>query len=117
MAKYLFKIAQNDYPMPDSAYRTAIGRAYYAAFLEARIYASENMNFVCSKTGKDHTNLADFYKNSKDGTIRYIGEYLFKLKKWRTISDYDIPAEFKMPIKEQAKDAITHSMKIFSKLN
>ncbi|WNY25979.1 HEPN domain-containing protein [Methanolapillus millepedarum] len=116
ISKYLFKVAQNDCPIPDSAYRSAISRAYYAAFLEARSYAANRMDFSSSKTGKDHTILANFYKKSKEHSVQDIGDYLFKLKKWRLISDYDIPAEYSVPIKEQAKDAILHSIQIFSKL-
>ncbi|MDV0447813.1 hypothetical protein MsAg5_17300 [Methanosarcinaceae archaeon Ag5] len=117
LSKCLIKKTPKECFLSESVYRTAIGRAYYAAFLEVRNYAAKNDGFISSKTGKDHKNLEIHFNRSADYSFRQIGHKLAKLKKWRTLSDYEMSPNFEIPIEKTAKRAVREATQIFSKLN
>ncbi|WNY26351.1 HEPN domain-containing protein [Methanolapillus ohkumae] len=112
ISRFLVQTVKKEGSMSESFYKTAISRAYYAAFLESRIYAEKRMNFIGSKTGIDHKQLAACYQKSKNSSVRSVGHKLSKLKKWRSFSDYEIAASVQ-PTEKTAKEAIYYAQQIF----
>lgn len=70
----------------ESAYRTAVSRAYYAAFCHARNYARDNQGYKPSYDDEDHKNIREHYRMVKMYTI---ARFLDHLRLWRNTCDYD----------------------------
>jgi len=94
----------------EAAYRTAISRAYYACFLEARRIAFSNCSVAMrTKDGitneKDirHKSLQYYLKNSPDKPVRQLGEDLSDLQAIRIDADYIMALAVRA---EHAQDAI-----------
>ena len=66
--------------------RSAISRAYYAAFCHARNYSRDWLKFVPNHTADDHGRLRAFLK---DGKRRGIALKLDQLRQWRNAADYE----------------------------
>lgn len=66
--------------------RCAVGRAYYAAFCHARMYAVRHQGFVASGGAFDHGNLAAHFVTV--GMPR-VSQRLGQLRSWRNQCDYD----------------------------
>lgn len=90
VAKYLFTSANDQKIPPEAGYRSAISRAYYAAFCHAKYYAKDNFSFSPADNDRDHLLLRDFLK--KNGRME-IARHLTHLRQWRNESDYDDPAK------------------------
>ncbi len=65
--------------------RSAVSRAYYAAFCHARNYAKVKLRFIPTGTAKDHIRLRDHFKKVKP----QIASQLERLREWRNQCDYD----------------------------
>ncbi len=65
--------------------RSAVSRAYYAAFCHARNYSRDWLKFVPNHTADDHGRLRAFLK---DGKRRSIALKLDQLRQWRNDADY-----------------------------
>lgn len=77
-------------PGPEEAsLRTAISRAYYAAFRSAMDAAQAREGFVPTHTGQDHALVRQHYQSHSDTTHRKIGTYLGRLCDNRNKADYD----------------------------
>lgn len=83
------------HPLPaEAAQRSAVSRAYYAAFCHARNYAERHIppNFVRSKKrplaqrGNDHMELPEFYLKCDR---RGIADPLVRLRDLRNLCDYE----------------------------
>lgn len=73
----------------EAAYRSAISRAYYAAFCHAKYFAKDNFGFEPSDSAEDHRDLKDhFQRSGKNDVFRK----LQRLRQWRNSSDYDDPS-------------------------
>ena len=70
----------------EAAYRSAVSRAYYAAFCRAREYAIQHLGFRPSNTPSDHGRLASHYLVRG---MLLIWQYLDDLRYWRNLCDYD----------------------------
>jgi uncharacterized protein (UPF0332 family) len=68
--------------------RTAVSRAYYAAFCHARNYAERHMRFHPTRKGRDHYLLRN-HLSSKGDPWDGIAELLNELQLWRNQCDYD----------------------------
>ena len=66
--------------------RCAVSRAYYAAFCHARNFARDNLDFVPSGYGDDHSGVRRHYKNK--GKL-HIYTKLGHLNVWRGQCDYN----------------------------
>ncbi|MDV0447862.1 hypothetical protein MsAg5_17790 [Methanosarcinaceae archaeon Ag5] len=110
-------MASSNCPKANSARRSAISRAYYSAYLQAKDFAIQKMNFVSRKKSSEHRQIADFFLLSKNPAYKEIGYYLFKLRMWRNTSDYDIPSEIDASITEKTNEAIRLADDILSKLS
>ncbi len=85
LAKMLGGLGESRYSQ-EAAERSAVSRAYYAAFCWARNYAEQRFNFKRSGTGKDHKCLREFLK--QQGKLQMASD-LNKLRNWRNTCDYD----------------------------
>lgn len=65
--------------------RSAISRAYYAAFCHARNYARDNRGFIPKNTDADHAGVKEHFKNSR---TRGVASALDQLRQWRNDADY-----------------------------
>jgi uncharacterized protein (UPF0332 family) len=71
---------------PEAAERSAVSRAYYAAFCWARNYAQKNLGFQPDGKPSDHTKLREHFQNK--GYLE-LASGLNKLREWRNACDYD----------------------------
>lgn len=75
----------------DEAYRrSAVSRAYYAAFGVARKYAKANLGLVLSNTAADHKAVAQILFDSGDVDMLAAANNLKRLRRERNDADYDI---------------------------
>jgi hypothetical protein len=71
--------------------RSALGRAYYAAFCHARNYARDYLGFRPRYDGDDHGALREKLKRGKR---RGVSDRLEQLRKWRNDCDYKEEVDF-----------------------
>ena len=71
-----------------AAERSAISRAYYAAFHTARTYFLMRGGRLAYQGG-DHGLIANWFKDSGDGELRRIGFDIERLRRVRRVADYD----------------------------
>jgi len=85
LARYLAGMGGTLYS-PEAAYRSAVSRAYYAAFCWVRNYAAIKLGFKPQKSPDDHRRLREHLKSQG-----YVGlaSNLNKLREWRNNCDYD----------------------------
>jgi len=77
-------------PGPEEAsLRSAISRAYYAAFHVARNLGRDRGEFTLTETGRDHWLVKHHFMSSSDRTRQKIGLDLDRLYDYRTSADYD----------------------------
>lgn len=77
-------------PEREAMLRSAISRAYYAAFLLARNYLrDQDGDKAISKLSQVHIYVADKFSSSKNQVRRNIGWKLYLLRKMRNSADYD----------------------------
>jgi len=70
----------------EAAHRSAVSRAYYAAFCHARNYARDSEGFLPSRGPKDHELVRDHYqRKGRPG----LALDLDRLRAWRNRCDYD----------------------------
>lgn len=86
-----FLAGNGDTYTPESAFRTAVSRAYYAAFCAARGYASDHQRFMPSYTGADHGDLREHFRRQSVNDKRWlkVASKLQQIGIWRTTCDYD----------------------------
>jgi len=69
----------------EAARRSAVSRAYYAAFCWARGYAETNLGFRRTGTAEDHRLLRELFKKRKP----LLASTLNRLRGWRNDCDYE----------------------------
>jgi len=69
--------------------RTAISRAYYAAFGAALAWRQACRFFEPLKDGTDHQELWAAFSDSSDEDERYVGQLGHRLRRRRNAADYD----------------------------
>lgn len=70
----------------EAAFRSAVSRAYYAAYNHACVYAENNFSFTRTREAEDHVRLRDLFRGKGKSTI---ADDLDDLRKWRNTCDYD----------------------------
>ena len=80
---------------PESLLRTALSRAYYAAFCHSRNYAQAWLQFAARDDADDHGRLRAHLKTKKR---RGVSERLDRLRQWRNESDYHDAVSFDLLI-------------------
>lgn len=73
----------------ESRFRTAISRAYYAAFCSARATAASQDGLMISYAGEDHNRVTAHFRFARDPLRRKIGWDLKRLRDFRNQADYD----------------------------
>lgn len=68
--------------------RSAISRAYYAAFCKARNYLRDNENSSLSEGPEAHVEVQNKFLQSRDRRRKEIGENLNRLRAFRNRADY-----------------------------
>jgi uncharacterized protein (UPF0332 family) len=72
----------------EAAQRSAVSRAYYAAFCCLRNYAEKHLGFRRKKGPSDHQKLGEYLKKRGEDW-RSIVDCLRELRVWRNDCDYD----------------------------
>jgi uncharacterized protein (UPF0332 family) len=105
----------------EAAYRSAMSRAYYACFLEARKVAFNNCDPNVRKRGKiynegriGHEPLSWYLKQSSNFTIKMLGSDLANLHGVRKDADYNMSKSIAI---EDAVDAIDNANDFLSNLS
>jgi len=103
----------SDPELGEASYRTAISRAYYAAFHEVvQRYANKKGLELSNLIFENHQNFIRKLKEERSfGEFRKIGNQLHGLKKDRTRADYKLDQDIATPM---VKKSITISRKIFT---
>jgi uncharacterized protein (UPF0332 family) len=73
----------------EAALRTAVSRAYYAAFCSARNFACCHEKLTLTGEAEDHRRVRNFFYNSANPVWRQIGLDLSRLRVQRNKADYD----------------------------
>lgn len=94
----------------EAAVRSAVSRAYYAAYCYARNHACKKLGFVITKKSKDHGRLRDFFKSRNQ--IR-IAKDLDELKQHRNRCDYNDTVPH---LNDVYGDAVKRTRNIFKRL-
>lgn len=98
----------------EACYRTAISRAYYAAFHGVMDYAVERENFPKKKGGDDHTGLLRHFKKYGTGPRRIIYIALDRLHDNRLQADYD--NELTGDPRKTSESSLIEAKKVFDAL-
>ncbi len=109
LAKYLKEKESSQYTK-QSALRTSASRAYFAAYCQARNYASKKLGYTPGPNpSTDHGNLRRFYNNKQRFQIAH---NLDDLRRWRNQCDYDESID---ALENLAKSSIKKAEYILSK--
>lgn len=100
-------------PLMEAASRSAVSRAYYAAFGHTRSYAEKHLNFQPTKTGRDHQLLRK-HLGKRDTPWKDVADKLRELHEWRKPCDYEDTVSNLNII---AEEAISTAEGIISKLS
>ncbi len=95
----------------ESAYRSAVNRAYFASFCYARNFAEDKFGFTPKGNAGDHGAVKNEFKRRAFGDIPPI---LDALRQWRNKCDYQDTVD---NISKISQDAIDGAKKIFNRLN
>jgi|LSQX01.1.fsa_nt_gb uncharacterized protein (UPF0332 family) len=107
-----FLLDNTDKVNKEAAHRSAISRAYYAAFCYAKYYAKDNSGFIPENTADDHIKLREYFRASGQ---KDVVRNLQRLREWRNSSDYDDPS---YEANEQiAREAIKQAETLIKKLH
>lgn len=69
--------------------RSAISRAYYAAFIEARNFLRDAEGIAMPSDSSVHNFVISTFRASRQNRCRSIAEHLEKLRSYRNHADYD----------------------------
>ncbi|MCE7698224.1 MAG: hypothetical protein K8E24_005105 [Methanobacterium paludis] len=97
-------------------YRTAVDRAYYAAFLKSREWLVANEGFRPTKKGLDHKLVAQQIKQSRrlQSNRLTMSSKLYGLRECRNNASYDLDGF--ICTKKHAKNAIINSQEVLQEL-
>lgn len=101
-------MASSDPATKEASLRSAVSRAYYAAFITARNFARDKKHLNLEGRTTDHFKVIDFFRKSNPR----IDRELKQLKIFREICDYEDHVE---NLETIAQDAINCSEKIITK--
>jgi uncharacterized protein (UPF0332 family) len=91
------EIENEDEDLMQARFRSAISRAYYAAFGQSRKYLRKNYHFIDRKDENEHKKVADEFlrlaKEKKKINYQIVGSKLTELRQFRNNADYDKSSE------------------------
>lgn len=108
LAKELKQRAGNTFNQ-EAALRSAVSRAYYAAFCYLRNYACDKLGFIKKRSSRDHIDLVKHLREKNHGDIASILE---ELRNWRKDCDYE--DVIKGDLQTKAGSAIKRVEEIFA---
>jgi uncharacterized protein (UPF0332 family) len=73
----------------EACLRSAISRAYYAAFASVRNFARQREGLFLGKSGSVHKSLVEHFKCSPDRVRKQVGNDLNRIRGCRASADYD----------------------------
>lgn len=94
----------------EAAFRSAVSRAYYAAFCYGRNYAQDRLEFTPQRNAEDHGHLIERLRDRKLG---HIAQKLGRLRQWRNNCDYDDTVGDLPPI---LAASLTYTQEVFNTL-
>lgn len=94
--------------------RSAISRAYYAAFCYARNYLKDYLDFEPRRDDNEHKTVAEEFKDYENQNMREIGNDLTRLRSDRNNADYD---DTVMNLRSKANFALRLAKNIIDKIN
>ena len=100
----------------EAALRSAVSRAYYAAF-RAALELGLKGGFISSHTGEDHSKIREYFRDSipKNKQKQDISTQLYRLHDYRRQADYD--NELRQKPENMAFYAIGMAKKVFSDID
>lgn len=108
--------AETDPARAEAYYRSAISRAYYAAFHTARTTAvRQRYGSTFRHAQNSHKEVIDVYTDHPYQAMRGIGEDLRRLRRSRVSADYDL--RFRNNVKVTCDSTIRIAQKITAALN
>jgi len=96
----------------EAAFRSAVSRAYYAAFCHARNYARDRQGLTPKYDVNDHRLVRDHFRARPGGTG--IASSLSRLRQWRNDCDY---CDTVSSLPDMVKAAIGQAQHVLSKLS
>ena len=88
VAEELMRLPGADRIRQEARHRSAVSRAYYAAFHVAQAYIEEHALVRLTKTGRDHNLISETLQQQPDKRLRFVGQELATLKDARQEADY-----------------------------
>jgi len=110
LAQFLFDNADKSSFSEQSALRSAVSRAYYAAFCYARDYAQAKQGFMPDFTAEDHTRIRIHFEQKQ---MINMADRLDRLRHWRNQCDYRNEA---FRLRDTAKDAVALAIRVIDGL-
>lgn len=98
----------------EAAERSAISRAYYAAFLKAREYLDRQGPAV-PRNGAAHTVVWNRLLTGQGSVSKSVGQDGKRLKAWRRSADYDLPHPA-ADVSAEAQTAVTTARHLLANL-
>ena len=109
LAKSLQNRQGNDYSQ-EAAFRSAVSRAYYAAFCHARNFIRDRESFSPYTNALDHSRVREHFRQQGRFDISNILNYL---RRWRNACDYnDTVAD----LSDLLEDALKNAQEVIDKL-
>lgn len=108
LAQYL---RENKPVSPETSFRNAVSRSYFAAFNHAKDYAIDNFSFAPTNTADDHGKLKAILKKTR---IRWVVQKLDDIRQFRNLCDYN--GEEIDNLETMAGDAIDNAKSIVERL-
>lgn len=93
--------------------RSAISRAYYAAFCKCRNYL-QMQGYQLYRESLAHTQVRNLFKQSQDRRLKQVGHHLDRLRSDRNMADYE---DYFADIGEKTELALELANRIFSTLS
>jgi hypothetical protein len=108
----------------EAGYRSAVSRAYYAAFCHAIYFVSdyfgEKLIEECVYPGQIHGKLEEFFRQRGRRRERWaamnVADKLKDLREWRKVCDYDKVGPEDFDINYAVENAINYSQEVFDEL-
>ena len=103
-------------PGPEEAcLRSAISRAYYAAYRRASDFAEMEEGFIPTRHGVDHSRLQDHFRDQPDKTHKKVYSSLNRLSRNRAKADY--ASTYAGSLASQAQSAVDLARNLLNSLD
>lgn len=111
LARFLQKGAGGGYS-EQAAFRSAVSRAYFAAYNHACVYAENNLGFQRTQESTDHARLRKLFQAKGNPELASL---LDDLRVWRNTSDYDDTKPIRL-ITAMVAPSITKAQDVINRL-